>query len=168
MTYGFIVLLKLTEYGVYGDLSIIYPKPYSIYLMGDYRVWGSNPWFLLTSWITALSGFQDPTAGGQTGMKKSSLLSYMWQLPKIRGTFWGVPIRIRIVMFWGPYWGPPIWGNYHVSSHHQVWRSTAPHSENYQACDKYLGWRSDPGSPAKPLYTEGPSSQSHTYYSLTS
>ena len=22
------------EYGVYGDLTIIYPKPYSIYLMG--------------------------------------------------------------------------------------------------------------------------------------
>ena len=35
-----IVPLKQTEYGVYGDLIIIYPgpKPYSIYLKGD-----SNP-----------------------------------------------------------------------------------------------------------------------------
>ena len=30
--------LKKIEYGVYGDLIVIYPKPSSIYLMGDYRV----------------------------------------------------------------------------------------------------------------------------------
>ena len=30
----FIVSLKWIEYGVYGDLSIIYQKPYSIYLRG--------------------------------------------------------------------------------------------------------------------------------------
>ena len=30
----FIVSLKGIEYGVYGDLFIIYPKPYSIYLRG--------------------------------------------------------------------------------------------------------------------------------------
>ena len=37
---GFIVLLKQIEYGVYGDLIIIYPKPYSIYLRGtiEFRV----------------------------------------------------------------------------------------------------------------------------------
>ena len=34
--------------------------------------------------------------------------------PKIRGTFLGVPI-IRITVFWGLYWGPPILGNYHIS-----------------------------------------------------
>ena len=37
----------------------------------------------------------------------------MWGFPKIRGTFLGVPI-IRTIVFWGPYWGPPILGNYHV------------------------------------------------------
>ena len=31
---GVIVPLKWIEYGVYGDLIIIYPKPYSIYLRG--------------------------------------------------------------------------------------------------------------------------------------
>ena len=31
---GSIVPLKYIEYGVYGDLIIIYPKPYSIYLRG--------------------------------------------------------------------------------------------------------------------------------------
>ena len=31
---GPIVPLKQIEYGVYGDLIIIYPKPYSIYLRG--------------------------------------------------------------------------------------------------------------------------------------
>ena len=33
--------------------------------------------------------------------------------PKIRGTLLGVPI-IRIKVFWGLYWGPPIYGNYHI------------------------------------------------------
>ena len=31
--------------------------------------------------------------------------------PKFRGTFWGVPI-IRIIVLWGLYWGPLIFGNY--------------------------------------------------------
>ena len=30
-----IVPLKLIEYGIYGDLSRTYPKPYSIYLRGS-------------------------------------------------------------------------------------------------------------------------------------
>ena len=29
-----------------------------------------------------------------------------WRFPKIRGTFFGIPI-IRTMAFWG--WGPPIW-----------------------------------------------------------
>ena len=33
--------------------------------------------------------------------------------PKIRGTFLRVPI-IRIIVFWGLYWGPTILGNYHI------------------------------------------------------
>ena len=33
--------------------------------------------------------------------------------PKIRGTFFGVPI-IRITIFWGLYWGPFLLGNYHL------------------------------------------------------
>ena len=32
--------------------------------------------------------------------------------PKIRGTMLGVPI-IRIIVYWGLYWGPLILGNYH-------------------------------------------------------
>ena len=39
----------------------------------------------------------------------------MWGFPKIRGTFLGVPI-IRIIVFWGLYWGSLILGNYHVGS----------------------------------------------------
>ena len=35
---GDVVPLKYIEYGVYGDLLIIYPKPYSVLLMGDNRV----------------------------------------------------------------------------------------------------------------------------------
>ena len=38
-----------------------------------------------------------------------------WGVPKIRGTFLGVP-TIRIIIFGDPYWGPPILGNYHMSS----------------------------------------------------
>ena len=37
----------------------------------------------------------------------------IWGFPKIRGTILGVPI-IRIIVFWGLYWGSPILGNYHL------------------------------------------------------
>ena len=37
----------------------------------------------------------------------------IWGFPKIRGTILGVPI-IRIIIYWGLYWGPPILGNYHI------------------------------------------------------
>ena len=36
-----------------------------------------------------------------------------WGFPKIRGTFLGVLI-IRIIVYWGLYWGPLILGNYHL------------------------------------------------------
>ena len=36
-----------------------------------------------------------------------------WGFPKIRGTLLGVPI-IRIIVFWGLYWGPLILGNYQI------------------------------------------------------
>ena len=38
---------------------------------------------------------------------------FCWGVPKISGTLLGVPI-IRIMLFWGLYWGPPIQGNFHV------------------------------------------------------
>ena len=34
----------------------------------------------------------------------------IWGFAKIRGTILGVPV-IRIIVFWGLYWGPPILGN---------------------------------------------------------
>ena len=37
----------------------------------------------------------------------------IWYCSKIRGTFSKVPI-IRIIVFWGLYWGPLIQGNYHI------------------------------------------------------
>ena len=40
----------------------------------------------------------------------------MWEFPKIKGTFLGVPI-IRTIVFWGLYWGPFILGNYHIGLH---------------------------------------------------
>ena len=37
----------------------------------------------------------------------------MWGFPKNRSTILGLPI-IRTIVFWGLYWGPLFWGNYHV------------------------------------------------------
>ena len=37
----------------------------------------------------------------------------IWGFPKIRGTFLGVPI-IRIIVYWGLYWGPLIYGKYYI------------------------------------------------------
>ena len=34
-------------------------------------------------------------------------------ISQIRGTFLGVPI-LRIIIFWGLYWGPLVSGNYHI------------------------------------------------------
>ena len=39
----------------------------------------------------------------------------IWDFPKIRGTFLGVPI-IRIIVFWGLCWGPLVLGNYHMKA----------------------------------------------------
>ena len=41
-------------------------------------------------------------------------LGVIWWLPKIMGTFLGVPI-IRTIVFWGLYWGAPVLGNYHMN-----------------------------------------------------
>ena len=38
-----------------------------------------------------------------------------WGFLKIRGTILAVPI-IRIIIFWGPHWDPPIYGNYHMTT----------------------------------------------------
>ena len=39
ISYRVRVPLRELEYGVYGDLIMVYPKPYSIYVRGDYRCW---------------------------------------------------------------------------------------------------------------------------------
>ena len=40
----------------------------------------------------------------------------IWGFPKIMGTLLGVPI-IRVIVFWGLYWGPLILGNYYMYIH---------------------------------------------------
>ena len=47
----------------------------------------------------------------------------IWEFPKIRGTFLGVPMT-RVFVYWDLYWGPPIYGNYHISS-----KSKAPNAQ---------------------------------------
>ena len=36
-----------------------------------------------------------------------------WGFPRTRGTLLGFPI-IRIIVYWGLYWGPLILGNYQI------------------------------------------------------
>ena len=43
-------------------------------------------------------------------------LALTWGFPKTRGTILEVLI-LRIIAFWGLYWGPPILGNYHMLLH---------------------------------------------------
>ena len=66
-------------------------------------------------------------ASAGSGNKRTTGLGDIWGFPKIRGTFLGVPI-IRILVFRGLYWGPPIWGNYHIYIY-------------IQASKGYLGFR---------------------------
>ena len=49
----------------------------------------------------------------QARISASLLQKAIWGFPNIRGTLLGVPI-IRIIVFWGLYWGPLILGNYHI------------------------------------------------------
>ena len=50
----------------------------------------------------------------QTSKSRGTVPNRRWGFPKIRGTILGVPI-IRIIVFWGLYWGLLILGNYHIS-----------------------------------------------------
>ena len=38
----------------------------------------------------------------------------IWEFPKVRSTFFGKDPVIRIIVYWGLHWGPPIHGNYHM------------------------------------------------------
>ena len=44
------------------------------------------------------------------------LKGVIWRFPRIGGTLLGVPL-IRIIVFWGLYWGPLICGNYHIGEY---------------------------------------------------
>ena len=63
------------------------------------------------------SSFQMPPGdsdfGGVQSQRRRHGSGDTWAFPKIRGAILGVPI-IRIIVYWGPYWGPPILGNYHL------------------------------------------------------
>ena len=66
------------------------------------------------------------------------------------GTILGVPV-LRIIVFWGLYWGPPILGNYHIL---QVLLSK--YLKDYSPSPKYLivGYMGDQGNPK--AYTLNP------------
>ena len=62
---------------------------------------GSQPNVPWVSWCTGITEY---------------IPAQKWVFPKIRGTFLGAPI-MRIIIFWGLYWGPLILGNYQVPQH---------------------------------------------------
>ena len=43
------------------------------------------------------------------------MVAVIWGIPKIRGTFLGVPI-LRTIIVWRLYWGPLIFGNDHIGT----------------------------------------------------
>ena len=57
---------------------------------------------------------RDPYLLPYLGIKATASSVGTLGFPKIRGTLSGVLI-IRIIVFWGLYWGPPIIGNYQIS-----------------------------------------------------
>ena len=59
----------------------------------------------------------------------------IWGFPKFRGTFLGVPI-IRIIVYWGLYWGPPIWGTYHIGYPKRHHESLNPMVQGYRGLDR--------------------------------
>ena len=72
-----------------------------------------------SSIILRLLSFSAPPARNYKAQMESAAYAQdskhaklIWGVPKIRGTILGVPI-IRIIIFWGLYWGPLLLGNYH-------------------------------------------------------
>ena len=53
---------------------------------------------------------------------------FIWGFPEIRGTLFGVPI-IRIIVYWGLYWGPLILGNHHLGMCTETLRVRHNHSQ---------------------------------------
>ena len=58
--------------------------------------------------------FSEPENCGNLENLGSCRFLYM-EVSKIRGTILGVP-TIRIIVYWGLYWGPIILGNYHITN----------------------------------------------------
>ena len=89
---GYIVPLKQIEYGVYKNHIITYPKPYSIYLKGDYKV----------TWVV-----QDfpSTVVSMLGLPKPG-----W------GSLLDVPILRPFTGFESTYGAPTTYANLHVDS----------------------------------------------------
>ena len=48
---------------------------------------------------------------------KGDIKGMIWGFTKIRGTILGVPI-VRTIVYWGLYWGPLIFGNYHIGDYY--------------------------------------------------
>ena len=71
------------------------------------------------SWVRQVFGLRGGSGPG-LGSTVANLSFFflgggvIWEFPKTRGTILGVPI-IRIIVFWGLYWGPFILGNCHFA-----------------------------------------------------
>ena len=50
---------------------------------------------------------------GNEGMEQNMEAILYWCFLQLGIPFWGVPI-IRMIVYWGLYWGPLTLGNYHI------------------------------------------------------
>ena len=88
-------------------LSVLQPCPHGEFCL--------LPPFMAAA-ITALKhclGFSDCNPPQVTLSSQTPTLISIWGFLEIMGSFLGVPI-IRTIVFWGLYWGSPIFGNYHL------------------------------------------------------
>ena len=70
----------------------------------------------------------------------------IWEFPEIMGTFVGVPI-IRIIVYWGLYWGPLLLGNYHflLGEHFETYKlrtlsMSLPKTDMLRRCPLQIPW----------------------------
>ena len=71
-------------------------------------VWGSVQGTGLRALRVALFKINPMQRQLAVGSPSKLTWSPTWAFPKIRGTILGVAI-LRTIVFWGLYWGPPIW-----------------------------------------------------------
>ena len=73
---------------------------------------------------------QDEVTGSDVYKNWNRLPGGIWGVPRLSATIVAVP-KMRIRVYWGLYWGPPIFGNCHIATSGVRSEESAPLSKHF-------------------------------------